>query len=150
LWYFKSEGGNLETFGVAKIDNLGTRYESGDYVLANYNSGLFVSSERKTVSNTYEIDGEYTNFYGAIVLDNNYKNTNLIGVVRVIDEDKDKILFEQDGITKGFLPSKFNIDVTGVQQMTVEFEGYDEFRCLVVNAFLIKCYNGFTKFIVPE
>lgn len=140
-----AEGGEITTYGTKKTDNLGTVYEWGDYVLADYNMGFLVSSDRKTVSETYMIDGKYTNFYGTIVLDGYYKNTDLIGLIRVIGDGEE--LFEQDGITKGFLPQDFNINITGIKQLVIEFEGYDRFKCLIVNSYLVNYYTGFSSSI---
>jgi len=145
MYELMSEGGAITTYTVKRTDNLGTVYESYDYVLADYDSGLFVSSDRKKVATTYMINGKYTNFYGTIVLDDIHKNTDLVGLIRVLGDGV--ILLEQGGITKGFLPVDFNIDLTGVRQLVVEFEGYDQLKSLIVNSYLVNNFLGFSAFI---
>jgi len=141
-----SEGGKITTYNIRQTDNLGTEYNPYDYVLADYHYGdhtfRLTERNRHTASQTYMIDGKFTNFYGTIVLLERTKNSDYVGLIRVIGDGT--ILFVQDGITQGFLPTDFNIDVTEVKQLVIEFEGYDhELGFLIVNSYLVNNYLGF-------
>jgi len=124
---------------------LGNEYAYEDTMEAFYEEN---NRNRQTVTQTYMLNGEYTSFYGTIVLSSSSKNSDLVGTVRIIGYGKDgeiKVSFEQDDITQGFLPKDFNLDVTGVEQLDIEVEGYkyrvtlyEGLILFIVNSYLVK------------
>lgn len=87
--------------------------------------------------------GAYTDFTGTIVVDQGSRSNTNPMTVRILGDGE--VLLEVQNIRRGFLPQPFHLDVTGVQQLTIEFERLykNEPKVWVARMFLAKSYPGF-------
>lgn len=90
-------------------DNLGNTYESSKTL----------GAKRTNNYQIYNIDGKYSQLKGVYFTRNDYKNTISKIVVRIYGDDQLLWSATQSG---GVKPIDFNIDITGYNQLKVEFE----------------------------
>lgn len=93
-------------------DNLGNQYSYGG-LYSTYYSGEI----------TYYLNGKYNKLQGTFVLSSRDKNTSKSQEVYIYGDEK--LLYTSPIITKNFLPEKFEINVSGVQKLTIKVNGDD-------------------------
>lgn len=132
------EGGGLFYNGNNPVtDNTGRRHPLSSCIRPNFWSDSWLTAV------TYMLRGAYTDFTGTIVVDQGSRSNTNPMTVRILGDGE--VLLEVQNIRRGFLPQPFHLDVTGVQQLTIEFERLykNEPKVWVARMFLAKSYPGF-------
>lgn len=89
-------------------DNVGNMYYDG-FAFTNWcSSGFYV----------YNIDQKYKAFKGIIALTEADKDTSYLLMVKIYGDNK--LLYTSPRMTKGSYPVKFDVNVTGVNQLKIE------------------------------
>jgi len=99
-----------EISGTGKKDNLGNVHLKGATVL--YEGNL-----------TYLINQKYTRFTGGIALDFGDRSTKYDSIVKIYGDDQ--LIYTSPVMTGGTYPVKYDIDVTGVIQLKIEWDTRD-------------------------
>ncbi len=107
---FLSETNGVENWDIAKnSDNLGNIYING---------GLLF--EYENARRTYFTNSKYSRFKGKIVLENYSKNES--GISKIVVYSDGKVVYVSPGITQNVLPVKFDIDIAGCEQLSIELQ----------------------------
>ena len=93
-------------------DNLENLYYSGVYFHDEYSNYAWGGDH------VFLTNGKYKSFKGTIALTADDKNTTGSSTVKIYGDDK--LLYTSPKITKGVKPQKFNIDITGVNQLKIQ------------------------------
>lgn len=118
-------------------DNTGRLYPAGSYLRGSFDRKEWV------LSTTYILRGAFTDFTGTIAVSQDTRSKRQPATVRIFGDGI--LLFEQKGIRRGFIPVRFHLDLTDVQQLTIEYErsNEDQPAILIADAFLAKNYHGY-------
>ncbi|MDO4309044.1 MAG: hypothetical protein Q4C77_19765 [Eubacteriales bacterium] len=104
-------------------DNRGKVYNHGVYVGDSYGSLTYTEVEL-----SYDLEGQYSNMVGTIVLSEQGKDQIDRTVLKIIaDNDLSNPRFvTSQSVSSGFIPEEFSIDVTGVNKISFILEGEDD------------------------
>lgn len=140
--------GDVHKWAGIDKDNTGTSYPSG--LLIN-ESGGSMFSDPKSSSVEYLLDGKYDRMTGKVVLHYDCKDSAnpsvAAGKVKIYGDDE--LLYSSDVIASGVLPQDFDLDITGVNELKIEFlwmltpYGFDigQIKFGVVNPIVQKNYT---------
>ena len=105
-------------------DNLGNEYFDG----------IKTSSTPSGSWETYIIDGKYSRLSGSIIIDEDHKSTKRVGYVKILGDGM--VLYTSPKIEKGMKPVSFDVDLTGVDELTIQMVrdwNYNESHFALVN-----------------
>lgn len=105
----KNNGRNIVVTGESFKDNFGNSYT--DYVSYEKNNS--------SAWRDYKINGKYSSLKGTIVLNYDKRTTTNIGNFRVYGDNK--LLYSSPSMTAGSDKVDFEVDVTGVLTLRIEF-----------------------------
>lgn len=123
-----SRSSHFDKVGTLK-DNLGNEYADAIKTASTPNGSW----------ESYKIDGKYTKITGFIVIDEKYKSADFVGYVKIFGDGIE--LYSSPKITKGTEPISFDVNVSGVDEMTIKMVRNWNFRSAhfaLVNAKLVK------------
>lgn len=119
LKYFDRSGNNFKTIKDIK-DNLGNEYVDGIYANISYG----------TEWQTYLINNMYSKMKGRFILNEKYRDTK--SEIRFKVYGDGKLLYSSPIMTGGVKPIDFEIDLTGVLELKIEYIG-DFYRAALVD-----------------
>lgn len=93
-------------------DNLGNSY-AGDYLISGVASGNNI---------TYNLEGKYNSLSGTIALPDYYNDIK--DGVWLEFRSSNSLLYETEHLYAGIRPVNFQIDITGLQEITIEVCGF--------------------------
>lgn len=116
---FYNDGDVHKWAGIDK-DNTGTSYPSG--LLVNESGGVMFSGPESSEIE-YLLDGKYDKMTGKVVLHYDCRDTAdssvAAGKVKIYGDDE--LLYSSDIIASGVMPQDFDLDITGVNNLKIEF-----------------------------
>ena len=94
-------------------DNIGNTYYKGIHMCDDYMNVSYGGYQ------VYLINQKYTHFKGTIALSEKWKSSTGSAMIKIYGDDK--LLYMSPEMTKGVYPEDFDIDVSGVVQIKIEW-----------------------------
>lgn len=116
LDYFNMQAKLKMSKSTVVKDNLGN----------SYNISMKAQQGNKTQWIEYIIDGQYSKFKGRLIVPYELRTTTYTGYIQVFGDDK--LLYTSPTMTGGVEPVDFEVDITGVLKLKLEFNGASYFN----------------------
>ena len=108
-WMSNIGAGRVRTWDSTRQDNAGNSHLHG---------GILSLGDVNESSVTYLLNGEFSRFEGVIAL--SWNSRAITGELQIRSWGDDNVLFTSPSFTGGTLPSSFDINVSGIQQLRIE------------------------------
>ncbi|QKS45052.1 NPCBM/NEW2 domain-containing protein [Paenibacillus cellulosilyticus] len=137
IWIGKKEGAfkYLSSIDYARAEGVAVdglrfdKWKDGSSFIVAENKyvngiGMYFPNDfwNKALSGTvdYNLNGKYSKFVGKIGVDDIYKNSTSVGVIKIFGDGE--LLYTSTDLIGGNLPIDLNVDITGVLKLRIQFE----------------------------